>query len=258
MIIPHITKSQKHLLFLLYKFRFLTTNHFQKLLNHKNPKRIQIWLKDLKDKKFISTNDSPKSFIDNTKPFTYYLAARARHILKDNENCDVSVLDKIYKEKNRTEKFVKQCLTIADIYLFFISQKEKEEELHFFTKNELEQFDYFPHDLPSAYLAVKTNDSTKRYFLDVFDEYTPPFVFQNRVVTYLKYVDNGEWEAHTNGDPLPAILFICPTDRRKKHVNYYTKALFEKAFEEKIDLFLTTKDKIIFGKSKNVWEKVTL
>lgn len=71
----------------------------------------------------------------------------------------------------------------------------------------------------------------------------------------MKYVDSGNWEAHASGQEFPSILFVCPTDKLKKHISFYTKALFERAYEEKLDLFLTTKD-IIQRRNENIWEKV--
>jgi hypothetical protein len=46
--LPKITTKQNNILNYLYKFYFLNTNQLQKLLNHKNPQKIQKWLKDLK------------------------------------------------------------------------------------------------------------------------------------------------------------------------------------------------------------------
>ncbi len=258
MIIPDTTKTQKHILYLLYKFRFLTTHHIQKLLNHKNPKRIQIWMKDLKNKGFINTVETPNSFIDNTKPFIYHLSTKARHVLKNNEDCTLSVLTRIYKEKKRTETFIYHSLALADTYLFFLQQKEENEELHFFTESELVEYDYFPDPLPCAYIAVTTENSTRRYFLELFYDYAPAPAYRSMVIKYLKYANSRKWEAKVAEEPLPSILFICATGRKKKHVTYFAKALFEKAYEEKIALFVTTKEKIIYGNDKNVWENVSI
>lgn len=44
-----LKKQQKQILFLLYKFRFLTINQLQKYFNHKDPHRVKEWLKDLRE-----------------------------------------------------------------------------------------------------------------------------------------------------------------------------------------------------------------
>ncbi len=255
--LPHTTPKHKEILHYLYQFRFLHTNQFQKLLNHKNPKRIQIWLKELKDNGYIKTNYNPKSFLDKNKPAIYYLTPQSIQILKMHDDCYEKALTKIYTEKKRKKKFINHSLDIADIYLFLLSQKEKDEEISFFTENELVPFDYFPDPLPSAYIEVQSKTDTQRYFLEVFDEYTPAFVLRNRVKMYMKYIDNGEWEAHAEGAEFPSILFVCPTNSLKKHIVFYTRALFEKEYEEKIDLFLTTNEIIRSGR-KDIWESVDI
>ena len=62
--LPPLTTSQKEILSLLFKFRFLNTNQIHKLLHLKKPQYAQKLLKDLKDKKFIKTNYNPKSYIE--------------------------------------------------------------------------------------------------------------------------------------------------------------------------------------------------
>ena len=255
MQLPPTTTKQKEILFTLYKFRFLNTHQFQKLFNHKDPHRIKVWLKDLTDKGYIQRNYSRKTITESTQPAIYYLAPKARHVLNKNPKCDLSVLNRVYKEKKRTQKFINKSLIIADLYFYFLGQKTQDEELHFFTESELTSYKYFPKDLPSAYIVVKTGTKTKRYFLDFFDEYARSSEIRYKVRMYLDYANSGEWEANANGEPMPAILLICPSERIKKHISFYTKAKFEKAFEEKLALFLTTKDSIQ-NWNKNIWEKV--
>src|SRR5207244_187549 len=104
-------------------------------------------------------------------PAVYFLASRARHELKKNKKCDLTVLNRIYNEKKRTEEFINRCMAIADIYLFFLTQKRKDEELSFFTESELISYGFFPDPLPTAYIAVKTKEKTRRYFLELFKDY---------------------------------------------------------------------------------------
>jgi hypothetical protein len=104
---------------------------------------------------------------------------------------------------------------------------------------------------------VKKANTTQRYFLELFDSYTPASVIRFQIRRYVSYASSGEWEAQTNNENLPAILFICPSERIQKHIYFYTKVLFEKAFEEKIYLYLTTMETIQNNK-KDIWQKVNL
>lgn len=256
--LPSITEKQKEILLHLYKFRFLNTHQIQKLLNHKNPNRTLSWIKDLIEKKCINRHYDRKSFEDNTKPAIYYLAAKSRHILKSEKNLELEQLEYIYSEHRREKKFVEHSLFIVTVYLFLLSQKEAEEELKFFTKIDLNGYEYFPQPLPDAFIAVKGQNSTKRYFLDLFDEYTPPFAIRQRVRKYLEYAESSDWDENTDNAPLPVILIICPTESLKTHINIYTKSLLEKTYEDKISFFLTTKLRISTGDKNNVWQKVEL
>src|SRR5260221_10807723 len=87
-ILEKITSKEKQLLFYIYQFRFLNTNQLQKLLNHKNPKRIQQWLKDLKDKGYIQRQEYKNTFENHTKPAVYYLTLKARKRLKTEKGYD--------------------------------------------------------------------------------------------------------------------------------------------------------------------------
>ncbi len=248
-----ITKSQKQIILFLLKFRFTKTSQLQKHFNHKDSKRIKEWLKDLKKKKYITAVVDSK---DITKPYIYCLASRSRQILKENENITVDFLNRIYKERTLSEIFKNHCLFLVDIYLFFLSQKDKKSKMAFCTPQDLESFDYLPKDL-DAYIAVETNGVTKRYFLELFDEYKDKTgVIRYSVRKYLTYFQDGNWQANTNNSPLPSIFFVMTNERRKAFVSHYGKAKLEKSFEN-ISLFLTTQDTIRFAKNKiNIWKEV--
>jgi protein involved in plasmid replication-relaxation len=255
---PTISEKQKEILDFLYSLRYLHTNHFQKLFNHKDKTTVKEWLKDLRDNGYINkVIIEEDSFIDRTKPNIYCLTKLARRQLKQKEKYSKKVLNKVYREKTRTAKFINHCLFIADVYLLLRDRKEPDQELEFFTENELNEYEYFPQPLPSAYLTITTGEDTHRYFLEIFDQYTPSFVLRNRVKKYLDYATSGDWEANTNSEPLPSVLFICPTSKNKSHIFFYAKAKFEEAFEETFDLYLTTW-KLLKSDSQDIWEKVAI
>ena len=249
--LPPITKSQKQIILFLLKFRFTTSSQLQKHFKHKDSKRIKEWLKDLRNKKYITAVIDSK---DITKPYIYCLASMSRHILKENASKDF--LNRIYKEKNLTKIFKEHCLFLVDIYLFFLSQKDKNLKMAFCTPQDLENFDYLPKDL-DAYIAVETNGVTKRYFLELFDEYRDKTgVIRYSVRKYLTYFEDGTWQANTNNSPLPSIFFVMTNERRRAFVSHYGKAKLEKTFEN-ISLFVTTQDTIRFSKnSQSIWKKV--
>lgn len=253
--IPKITTKQKQILLLLYKFRFLNTYQLQTLLGHKNPNRTLSWLKDLIDKNCIKRHYDRNSFASNAKPAIYFLAPKARLVLKSEKDLDFSELEYIYKESSRTKKFIEHNLFLADVYLYFSSQKGEKEEVKFFTKADLRSFEYFPDPMPDAFISV-IGKTTRHYFLDMFDDFVPPFVLRKRVRTYLSYAEKPGWDENTDTTPFPKILFICPSESMKTHVKKYAKALLEKTYDDKISLFLTTKTRIEVGETENIWQQV--
>lgn len=251
---PPINDQQNQILFLLYKFRFLTINQLLKYFNHKYPSRIRTWLTDLKEKKYISVIADKT---DPTKLHVFCCSTKAKYILQENEGCDKNFLGRLYKEKKLKENFINHCLFIFDIYLFFLSRKEKDATLYFLTQQDLIGYDFFPRELPDVYIAVETKDGTDKYFLDLFDEYRKPAgVARFAIRKYITYSEEGSWQANTKNSPFPSLLFIVQDERRKKHLTMYGKAKLAKTFEG-ISLFLTTQDAIRFSKDKtNTWKEV--
>ncbi len=248
-----ITKTQKLILLLLYKFRFLTVAQLQQYLNHKDPHRIKAWLNDLKDKKYISAVVDTK---DVTVPFIYCLATGSRQIFKE-KNYDEDFLNRIYKEKSLSKEFKNHCLFILDIYLFFRSQQEKDSMLNFCTRQDLAGFDYLPDEI-DAFIEVGIKDEINRYFLELFDEYRKTAGESRYAIRkYISYSEEGNWQGNTGNAPFPSILFVLPDERRKKHIKFYGHAKLSKTFED-ISLFITTKNNIQFAKKNiNIWQKIS-
>ena len=114
---PKVTPKQLEILLYLYRFRFLNRSHIQKLLHHKDPKTINVWLKNLTQKNVIGRHYSTK-LKENTKPAIYFLVAKSRYLLIEEPGVDEKLLKKrIYREKTRSQRFVNHSLTLADFYL---------------------------------------------------------------------------------------------------------------------------------------------
>lgn len=252
--LPKITNKQIELLHYLYKFYFLNTNQFQKLLNHKNPKTVQKWLKDLKDKKYINIHKIRENkFVANTEPNIYYLTKLARLKLKSDKKCDLDILNRVYQTKLLSNGFVKNCIFIADIYINLLSQTKIGEKLHFSTKTNLKGFDYFPSPLPDAYMAIKTLQKTRRSFLILINPKIPWRVIDQRMINYVAYSYDNHW-ADYSSDPLPSFLIICPNKSTQKHLD---KVISSET--PNTSFYLTTKDTIQeFGFEGDIWKKVKI
>ena len=76
-----ITKKQQVILKLLYRFRFLNRIQIQALMRHKDPKTINLWLRDLRAKGYVEWIYSTH-FAEKTKPAVYYLGLNGVRCLR--------------------------------------------------------------------------------------------------------------------------------------------------------------------------------
>lgn len=252
----NITPKQLKILTLIYRFRFLNRHHIQTLLNYKDTKTINTWLKDLTNKNIFGRNYSTK-LKENTKPAIYYLATKSRKILLDQDNINEKILSRAYRDKNASQKLISHCLFMADIYLLLKEQTLKDkQQLHFYTKTDLAEHYYLPYNRPDAYIALETNKQTKRYFLEIIDEGTPRFMLRKKISQYIEYFDESTWQDRTL-HPNPALLFIFPN---QQIYDFLAKHIAQTLEEETSDLqfFLSLKSAIqAEGITPSTWQLVT-
>lgn len=166
-----ITPKQLEILILLYRYRFLNRIQIQTLLNHKNTKCINTWLKDLNDKKIVGRHYT-RNTTENIKAAIYYLMPKSKNLLINQKEVNKELLVKrIYREKIRSLRLVEHSIFLADFYLDLI-KNVKNEKIIFFTKTDLFTYNYLPTKCPDAYI-VKKDKTIKRYFLEIIDEDFP-------------------------------------------------------------------------------------
>lgn len=237
-----ITPKQTKILLLIYRFRFLSRYHIQTLLNHKDPKTINTWLKDLTNKKILGRHYSSK-LKENTQPAIYYLASGSRKYLEELEEVDTKTLSqRMYREKTRSQRFIYHHLLLADFYLQLLAETE-EEKLRFFTKTDLATHYYLPYNRPDAYIAKVKDKTTKRYFLEIIDSGTPRFILRKLVEKYIEYYDSNSWQETTN-HPFPTMLLLCPDEEIKAFLCKHISQVMEEEVEAEIDWYLSTKENI--------------
>lgn len=249
------TLKQLEILNLLYRYRFLNRHQIQKFLNHKDPKRINTWLKDLHQNKIIGRHYSTK-IGENTRPAIYYLSAKSKQVLSNINNPDITYtnLGRVYREHIRSRLFVERCIFIADLYFYLSDSLKPDQKLSFFTKVELENFNYLPKPLPESYIAILDPKLNKRYFLEIFDENTPRFVARSRVERYCEYKSLRLWERNSDQD-FPAVLMVFSDQKLKDYMMTFIPRYFEEEYIDDISFFLTTKALIEQTKlSVNVWD----
>lgn len=243
-----MNERQKQILLLLYRFRFLTREQMQRLLNQKDFKRVTINLNKLSEINYLRRDYNPKTV---TIPAIYSLGLESRKYLKKNNFKEVNktLLDRVWRENKISVQFKQNCLLIADIYLYLLGIVQKNKTvLNFKTKTELKNIKDLINPAPDIYFSLtKENGSKSRYFLDIFNDWPPRMYLRKRVNQYLEYYQSNIWQEKQT-DPFPSILLVCPDDKSKKYLKDYIKKTLEG--ETGPQFYLSTK-KVVKEKGLN-------
>jgi hypothetical protein len=266
--LPKLTKKQQQILRLLYSFRFLNRIQIQALMGHKDPKTINLWLKDLREKEYVTWIYSTH-FAEKTKPAIYYLSLNGVRYLrtltrtsKDKDGNPIVLpvyppeeLRKRYKEPTRSHTYINRCILIADCCITLereniVNQTEgkklrsyfqteaayllERSYYHFISESELIQ--------PSLVFCKdrldnegKEDKTLESYVLEVFDPTLPRYRMKKRLGDYVKYLDDeGDvWQDQTNTEKLPVVLFVCPRTTDLIYAKRRTRKLIADAWEWK-------------------------
>lgn len=245
----------EEILILIYKFRFLNRHQIQTLLNHKTFNRIIIWLNELTDKKYLKKYSDPKNI---TISSIYSLGTAGRkHFLENNQqNIQLHLLDRVWKEERYTQTFRAHCLILADIYLSLLTLvKKSSAKLNFYTKTDLTDMKYLIREEPDSYFSItEQNGLTKRYFLDIFNPYLKYDYLIKRVKQYSYYYSKNYWQDN-NKTPFPEIIFVCCDYKTKNNLIKIIQR--ELKHQENLIFYLTTVEEIKHqGLTRKVLQKV--
>lgn len=242
-----ITKKQQEILRLLYSFRFLNRIQIQAFLGHKDPKTINLWLRDLRAKGYIEWIYSTH-FAEKTKPAIYYLGLNGVRYLrtltrksKDDDGKTVMFptyppeeLRKRYKEPSRSQTYIDRCILIADCAIALeredAANETKGKKLRYYYQTEaaylLERsYCHFVLDIDDELIHPnlifcqdklnkdgKEETTVESYILEVFDPTLPRYRMKKRLGDYVKFLDEegDTWREQTDTEKLPITLFVCP------------------------------------------------
>lgn len=244
-----ITPKQLEILNFIYRYRFLNRIQIQTLLNNKNTKNINTWLKDLNDKKIIGRHYT-RNTTENSKPAIYYLMTKSKNLLINQKEVNKELLQKrVYREKIKSPKLIQHYLLLANFYLNLI-KNIREEKIHFFTKTDLINYDYFPTNCPDAYI-VKEKETSKRYFLEIIDEGFPRFMIRKKIADYIEYYESKIWQEKTRV-PFPSILILCPNQMIKKFIQKHLEKIWGESNFNNISIYSATTQEAFNGTWHNL------
>lgn len=246
MTLPKLTKKQQEILRLLYRFRFLNRIQIQAFLKHKDPKTINMWLRDLRAKGYVEWIYSTH-FAEKTKPAIYYLSLNGvrylRTLTRKNKADDGEIVEmptyppeelrKRYKEPTRSQTFIDRCVLIADCALALEQQdsanEAKGKKLRYYYQTEADYLlerSYYHFVLESELIQPqlifcqdkiskdgKEEETIVSCILEVFDPTLPRYRMKKRLGDYVKFLDEegSEWQDKTDTEQLPIVLFVCPS-----------------------------------------------
>ena len=118
-------------------------------------------------------------------------------------------------------------MCIADIYLSLAKLTDSNKaKLTFYTNVDLTDIKYLPFPHPDAFFSIKQKESTKRYFLDVFNPGVSNKWIYKRIKQYFKYYDEDYWQEH-NQNPFPDVIFVYYDLKTKKELEKIIKRNLE-------------------------------
>lgn len=235
-----ITTKQEEILKLLYSYRFLNRIQIQTLMNHKDKRRVGAWLKDLREKQYISWIYST-DFLEKTKPAIYYLGINGiRHLttlereLTDPETNETQIvpaypiteLRKRYREKERSPGFIARSILVADACVTLMQKTsqntqydlyieadyiDKTSDYHFLAEDEYLRPNLCIVKWQHASNQHDENEGSRtNYLLEIFDSTLPRYRLKARLKYYTNYLINDDWGSGDN-NPSPILLLVIPT-----------------------------------------------
>ncbi len=261
MELPNITNKQQQILLLLATFRFLHSSHLQLLLNHKDKRRINKWLKDLTEKEYLIrvSGNPPKQ---NNISAVYRIGLNSIRFLKTQNRYSARLIKNLYRENERSATFINQCLLLADIYLTLKSQNKNGVMYTVIVANDFSDngslLNFLIELRPQLCFIKQERNNQKKYFLlEVFEPTLPNYSVKKRIKTYIEFFWSNEWE-NTIDDGFPIILLVCSTKPKLQSAKRTAKRLFEEEQDpEGLHIRFTTIDQIkessVVGE---IWEEV--
>lgn len=261
MTIPYITNKQQEIINTISRFRFLNRLQIQKLLNHKDYKTINMWLKDLVEKEYLVRIYDQYTFGQNTKLAIYYIGINGIRFLKIQDEYSPELVKRLYRDKDRSENFINQCLLLADACLTLRDQSKDGISYSFTIENDYinhdSEFNFLSELHPHLIFTKQKHKSTKRYLVDSLEPTLPRYSIRKRMRDYIDFYYSNEWENNMDNTAFPIILVICSTKAIMIATKRYTKKLLEDNQQpEDLHIRFATIDEVKkHGITGEIWEE---
>jgi hypothetical protein len=215
-------------------------------------------LNDLAEKQYINPI-KPKAFTDHSKPTIYYLATNGIRFIKRHTNQTPQSLQKLYREHERSDAFIRRCLLLADMYLNLRDQTTETTKYAMYVPGQYpvaalsqELVSLTPH----GYVIRKQGDMIDQYFLETFDD-VPLSALRQQLKRYVTFFDTEGWLLPTTMPYPTTLLLICMTPKVVNTVTRLAKKLSKNHVGTQLSLMLTTVEKIKEGgMTADIWHTI--
>jgi hypothetical protein len=241
MTATHYTTTTKQLIILklLYRFRFTTSDLLTKATDIQKStinKRLQLLL----ELGYIGRRYEPEYRLLR-KHASYHLLPKGIRALKQipGNTYNPKILRNISRDKDATDRFINHQLAVLNAYCTLKGVYEN--ELRFFTKNQLATFEHYPHPLPDAYIRIGDGEDERQFFIDILHAADAFFIATRKVMQYTTYAseEREEWEKET-GTLLPSVLLICDSPSLKKRLQKKMRRAAENIEGDDMKLYVDT------------------
>jgi hypothetical protein len=182
--------------------------------------------------------------------------------LKTQYVYDPSILQKLYRDKNRSDTFISTYQLIADICLNLKNQTNGRLSFEWATENEYTNSKspfYFTGMLselhPQLVFTRKKNNKINYYLLEILTTKLPTYRVRKRIRTHLEFLTEFEWIGHIKTSP--EILFVCETKELLIRCKRYAKKLIVESEKENTHLSFTLEEEVRKnGVTAEVWEDI--
>jgi hypothetical protein len=231
-----LNKKQLQILYLLYKFRFGTTELFTKCQSNKVSRQyVNKRLSILCGQEYIGRKYDG-SYRLAGKPAVYYLLPKGIKLLRQRpDDFNPKILKNISNDYRAGVRFSDHSIQVFNAYCYLKARYG--ENLKYFTTSylKLPQYDYFPQPLPDAYVSLN-GESSSHYFLEYFESITPFFVIKKRLKYYVSYAEDNLWPKSTM---LPTIVIVCDTESLQKRVEIEIRKSIERTWKDLVIVAVT-------------------
>lgn len=208
-------QRQTDILFLIYRFRFLTRPHIQQLLTHKYHSKILIWLNELTKSKYLKKQQTSK-----TATAYYSLGNEGRKwLIKSKLVKRPKLLDRIWQESGYSSTFHEKCAFIANLFLELSDRSGG--ALRFWTKTDLSGIDHVISPAPDAYFVIDQKSEADRFFVE-FPSTPRTKNLIDHVERYAEYFFSNEWQENVSKE-FPTVIILCSNVSAVKTTRRYIK-----------------------------------